>query len=401
MWGSDMGPWTVIESFARNRLVTVSRQDATLRDIAVPFYLPMPEKGSLVTVADNAVAAVLSIPSLGEALKYHQDIPSVTPGDYITILPERGFIGFMKSMKSLIIGHALHSCVAEFSDTGLTLKVPVLNIMGTGTTVILKGEDPTNGNSFASLEVVLGRVVTLAMSPSRMYLSVMDGVLEFELDSSKVISTVLINPATGERKTLIEEYFGQKENSSSSASGGTKTFEFAAAVKASLQSTFTATINDLVKICTKKIRIDAAESATVHGNVTTISGDQEVTVEGPTLSLTATPGAAPAGTIKISNGQFSSITMSPTGGVGIGATTFISLGGIGEFATNGVVMTRIITNLATAIQTIAAACGGFPPTAGANGANGPLALVYSDIPQIINKSIQMTAAACMPNHLPV
>lgn len=396
-----MGPWTVVESFSKNRLVTVSRPDATLRDIAVPFYLPMPEKGSLVTVTDNVVVAVLSLPSLGDIGKYQWDVPQVTPGDYVTVIPDRGFLGFMKSLKSVIIGHALNSCMAEFSDNGLTLKVPALHILGTNMTISLKGEDPTDANSTTSIEVVLGQVLTFTLSTSSVYLSVMGGMLEFEMDSSKVISTVIINQATGERKTLLEEHFGAGEEKSSSALGGEKAFDFASAVKASFQKTLKATVSELIQIKSKKIQVDAAESAIIHGNISTISGDQEVTVEAPTVSITATPGAMPAGTVKISNGQLSSITMSPTGGVGIGATTFIELGGTGEFATNGVVMTRVITNLATAVQTIAAACGGFPPTAGANGANAPLGLVYSDIPQIMNKCIQMTAAACMPNHLPV
>lgn len=392
-------PYTVIEAYSVNRIVTAIRPDERLIDIPVPYYLPMPEIGSLVTIVDGAVVAVLTLPSQKEANDYLFDVPTAVPGDHIITVPDRGFIGFMKSMKSLLLGHALHSCFMEFGKDGVTLAAPTLNFLGTGVTCRLVTEDPFDAGSKVSLEFNMDHVVQASLSSDHLYLNVMDELFIADFGSKGVKASVMTNRATGERKELLDEAFAGEGGSSSA--NDTKNISMSGAVKATLSKTFTAVINDLVKISAKQLRMDVSESMRFHGNNATLSADKEVTIEGPTVNINATPGASPAGTVKISNGQMSSINMSAMGNVGIGATGYIMLGGLGEFAANGVVTTKVIANLATAVQIIAAACGGFPPTSGANGANAPLALVWSDLGQIINPVIMMTSGSCMPSHLPV
>lgn len=394
-----MGPYTVTSVYSKNRLINAVRFDEKLIDIPVPVYLPLPEIGSLVTITDNAVVAVLTLPSLEETSDQVYDVPFTEPGDYLTHVPGRGFIGFMKSAKSLILGKAMHSNTMRFTPDGITIQAPSINFLGTGITFQLKDEDPFDVNSTVSLDMVLGRLLKVSLSPDSAYLNLLDDMFEVELNTTRFKATLMSNRATGERVTLAEETFTGK-GTSSSAEGG-KDFVFSSAVSAKLQKTLKAVVNDAMELNAKQLKIDSATKMSLHGESAIVGADKEVVLNAPNITLNATPGAAPAGTIKIANGQFSSITLSPTGGVGIGATSIIELGGTGEFATNGLNTMMLLTNVVAALQTIATACGGFPPTSGANAANIFISQAMGMLGQVINPVIQMTAGPCMPNQLPV
>lgn len=394
-----MVPYTVTAVYSKNRIIEAQRPTDKLIDVPVPFYLPLPEIGSLVTIVDGTVVAVLTLPSLKDSVEQIFDVPFTEPGDYLTHVPGRGFIGFMKSMKSLLIGKAVHSCFMEFTQDGVTFKAPSINFLGTGITFQLHDEDPFDANSSVSLDLVLDRLLKLSLAPDSVYLNLLDDTLEVELNTKRFKATLLSNRATGERVTLAEETFIGEGPSSSS--NGSQDFTFSSAVVAKLQKTFKAAISDAMELSAKQISIDSASKLNIHGDSAILGADKEVVLNAPNITLNATPGAAPAGTVKISNGQFSSITLSPTGGVGIGATSVIELGGTGEFATNGLNTMMLLTNVVAALQTIVTACGGFPPTSGANAANVFISQAMGMLSQVINPVIQMTAGPCMPNQLPV
>ena len=393
-----MAHWTVTDVRTELRTVDITRSIGESRmGIVVPFYLPMPEVGSVVTIDGNSVVAVLTLPSLAEYNNTQPDHPATVPGDYLVKIPGRGFWGFLKNTGSLVMGYALSACKMEIGREGIEFRMPSMKYFGTDISFSINSASSTDPNSKASFSFNIGGILALELNSDSIYLSLHDRDLEAVLDSEKFRVTALANKKTGERVALFNESFTSDDNSSSS---GTKQINVASAIKAIYAKAVKITARAKLEVSAAELAMDVADIFKISSNTFTVDAGGEVTIQAPTLSLTTTAGSAPAGTVKIANGELSSITMSPTGGVAIGTTTGVSLCGIGEFATNGVVMTRIITNVVAALQAVATACGGFPPTSGANAANAFIAQIYGDIVNIPNPMVKMTSAAAMPHQIP-
>lgn len=394
-----MAHWTVTDVRTELRTVDVTRSIGESRmGIAVPFYLPMPEVGSVVTIDGNSVVAVLTLPSLAEYNNIQPDHPATVPGDYLVKIPGRGFWGFLKNTGSLVMGYALSACKMEIGREGIEFRMPSMKYFGTDISFSVNSASFTDPGSKASFSFNIGGILALELNSDSIYLSLHDRDLEAVLDSEKFRVTALANKKTGERVTLFNENFTNDDNSSSS---GMKQINVASAIKAVYARAVDISARAGVTVKASEVSLNVDKVFKAHSRDITMDAGNAATIQAPDITLAATPGTEPAGHVMIANGQLSSIEMNSLGdvAVGIGPTGRLYLGGVGEFAANGLVLTRIITNISMALHIIATACGGFPPTSAANGANAPIALVDQDITNIANTLVWMADKVPMPNNI--
>lgn len=393
-----MEPWTVSKVYTENRLVNVYRGAGESRTgISVPFYLPTPETGSLVTVSGKSVVAVLTLPSLKEYDSTRPDHPDTVPGDYLVKIPGRGFWGFLKNTGSLIMGYALSNCKMEIGREGVEFRMPAMRYFGTGASFSINSASSADPNSKASFSFTIDGILKLELNSDRACLNIRNGDFEAVLDSEKFRVTALSNRKTGEHVTLVNENFSNDDNSSSQ---GLKQISVASAIKAVYNQAVDISARAGVDVTALKLSVSTDEQIKMHSKSITMDAGNEATIQAPAVSITSTSSSG-AGTIQFANGKLSSMKMDPLGNVaiGIGPTGKLALGGIGEFAANGLVLTRIVSNISIALHIIATACGGFPPTAGASGANAYIAKVDNDIASIANRFIWMADKTTLPNNI--
>lgn len=369
-----MSTWRVAEvSF--NGTVTIEKDGARAIDVKVPDYLPMPEKGSIVTSDGEAVIAVLYMPSLDPKSGWDKDMPYRAPGDTVIRYPNSGFLAWLRQEGKLIIGRALTSCFLKFDSAGAELKANSFRYEGNDIRVIFTGADINTPGSKPGLDVSLGNALSLAVNQDGVQLKLHNGAFIFSLTDKGLDISTVCDPASGSMVTLFHEDLTSENNSSSA---GKKILDFASELTLKLAKKVALECSDVFDLSATDINLQSSGAAALGSDSgTTISGGKQVDITAPTVQITSIPSSG-GGEIDIANGTVSGIKMTKAGSVGIGGSQLF-LGGAGDYAVSALLLETLLTNLTTAVMTVASACSTFPPTGGAGAANAPLGAILGQL----------------------